>query len=115
MVLPPSAVDTQGAGTRRPWPKTCRPHRLLGTTAGNRPGRGTIDTGGSNAWQISTREEREAVRGPQGQGHVEGARGEDREQPGRVQEGRRALALGQLAVVVVAGRHDRAEEGGRRE
>src|SRR5581483_672750 len=72
-----------------------------------RPRRG--NGGEADAGQEGERQEREAVRGPQGQGHVEGARGEDRELAGLVEQ-RREI---DLTLVVVAGRNDGAEEGGR--
>ena len=58
------------------------------------------------------RQEREAVRGAEGQGHVEGARGEDRELARRVEPRRQELRLGLVAEQLEAGRHDRPEEGG---
>src|SRR3954454_24379021 len=65
----------------------------------------------THAGQELEREEREAVRGVEGQGHVEGARGEDRQLAGRVEPWREELGV--LELGVVAGRYHRPEEGGR--
>ena len=44
--------------------------------------------GGGNARRKATeRQEREAVRGPEGEGHVEGAGGQDRQLPGASKHG----------------------------
>src|SRR5581483_347524 len=68
----------------------------------------------ASARQASERQEREAVRGAEGQGDVEGARGEDRELARRLEPRRQELALRLVAWRhVEAGRHDRAEEGRR--
>src|SRR4051794_26910531 len=45
-----------------------------------------------HARQIGTRQEPQAVRGAQGQGHVEGAGGQDRQLTGRLQARRREVA-----------------------
>jgi len=55
--------------------------------------------GGSHADQAGERQEREAVRGAQGQGDVEGASGEDRELAGRIEEGRQELGILTVAPV----------------
>src|SRR5919197_2426605 len=60
-----------------------------------------------HAWQARQREEREAIRGTQGQGHVQGARGTDRELTGSVEPRRQE----HLAQQLLTGRNDRAEEG----
>ena len=49
---------------------------------------------------VKNEKQYEALRG---QRHVQGARREDREQPRRIQQGRRALALRQLTLELVAG------------
>src|SRR5579862_8689877 len=70
--------------------------------------------GGSHAWQASERQEREAVREAEGQGDVEGARGEDRELAGRLESRRQEVGL--LVVLpeqLEPGRDDRAEESRR--
>src|SRR5438445_276575 len=66
-----------------------------------------------HARQATERQEREAVREAQGEGDVEGARGEDRELAGRVEPRRQEIAFELVTVELVAGRHDRAEEGRR--
>jgi hypothetical protein len=46
------------------------------------------------AVEVGEREEPQAVRGPQGQGHVQGARGQDRQQPRRLQQGGKSSGKG---------------------
>src|SRR6188474_1627404 len=58
------------------------------------------------------REKREAIRGPEGQGHVQGACRQDRELSGRVEPGREEVRLGRKSI---PRRDDRAEEGRRAE
>src|SRR4051812_2678568 len=60
-----------------------------------------------HAEQERQRQEREAVRSPQGQGHVEGARREDLQLPGRVESWRQEERLG---LEPEAGRDDGTEE-----
>ncbi|HYZ75992.1 MAG TPA: hypothetical protein VE596_01340 [Gaiellaceae bacterium] len=48
-----------------------------------------------HAEQTSQRQEREAVRRPEEEGHVEGARGEDRQLAGRLEPRREEVRLGQ--------------------
>src|SRR3954447_4027426 len=62
----------------------------------------------AHAEQERQRQEREAVRGSEGQGHVEGARGEDREFPERLET--RWSEIGLRREQLARG-HDRAEEG----
>src|SRR5207253_483604 len=70
--------------------------------------------GGVDAEQERERQERGAVREAQGKGHVEGAGGEDRELARCLESRRQEVRLLELVpLVLVAGRHDRAEEGGR--
>src|SRR5438132_12754777 len=65
-------------------------------------------------WKARERQEREAVRSVEGQGNVEGARGEDRELAGRVEPRWEEVRLVELvAQQLEPGRNDRAEEGGR--
>src|SRR5439155_25872631 len=59
------------------------------------------------------RQEREAVREAQGEGDVEGARGEDRQFAGRVEPRRQEVRLLVHTLVVLAGRDDGPEEGRR--
>src|SRR3954468_9785669 len=66
--------------------------------------------GGRDAEQEREREEREAVRGIEGRGDVEGAGGSHCELARRVEPGREELGFG---LVVVPGRDDGPEEGGR--
>src|SRR3954452_8662346 len=67
-----------------------------------------------HAQQEQQRQEREAVRGAEGQGHVEGARSEDLELRRLVQPRRQEVRLLQLLTQqLVAGRHDCAEESSR--
>src|SRR6188474_2570390 len=58
------------------------------------------------------REKREAIRSPEGQGHVQGACRQDRELSGRVEPGREEVRLGRKSI---PRRDDRAEEGRRAE
>src|SRR5262245_39169049 len=74
-----------------------------------KPSSGSRDRGSADAWQEGERQEREAVRGPEGQGHVQGTGGADRELARRVEPGRKVV----LQVELRAGRHDCPEEGGR--
>src|SRR4029453_17230798 len=64
--------------------------------------------GVARAEQACERQEREAVRGPEGQGDVEGAGREDRELAGRVEPRRQEVGL---RWQLLPGRDDRAEEG----
>src|SRR5437763_13249691 len=68
---------------------------------------------GDHAEQERQREEREAVRGAEGEGHVEGAGGEDRQLPRRVEPRREGVPQLELEEQLVTGRDDRAEEGRR--
>src|SRR5436190_6448477 len=63
-----------------------------------RASRGPPRQGGCHAAEVQPREERAPVRGPQGQGNVEGASGEDRELAGRVEARWREVTLGQWEV-----------------
>src|SRR5687767_11933377 len=65
------------------------------------------------AQQTRERQEREAVRGAQGQGYVEGASGEDRELPRRLEPGRQEVPLGELQEHLLARRDDGSEESRR--
>src|SRR6185312_4121566 len=65
-----------------------------------------------DAWKAAEGEERAAVREAQGQGNVEGARGEDRELARSLEPRRKSVAFCVEQIVVVAGRDDCAEEGG---
>src|ERR1043166_8463654 len=69
--------------------------------------------GGRDAEQELERQEREAVRSVEGQGHVEGAGSSDRELAGFIQPRRQELRLRLIEVLVLARRDDRAEEGRR--
>src|SRR5687768_7526033 len=69
--------------------------------------------GEPHAEQERERQEREAVRRAEEEGHVEGAGGEDRELAWRVQPRRQGVGLGQLQLELEAGRYERAEEGRR--
>src|SRR5579884_1057138 len=70
--------------------------------------------GVASAVEARERQEREAVREAQGERHVEGARGEDRELPRRLEPRRQEVRLVELlAQQLEAGRHDCAEEGRR--
>jgi CBS domain-containing protein len=70
--------------------------------------------GVANAVEERECQEREAVREAQGERHVEGARGEDRELSRRLEPRRQEVGLVELlAQQLEAGRHDRAEEGCR--
>src|SRR2546423_2865421 len=76
--------------------------------AGPESGNGATTRRNAHAEQPTEREEREAVRGPEGQGHVEGAGGEDRQLPECVVQGRPEVGLrGELQT----GRNHGAEEG----
>jgi hypothetical protein len=66
--------------------------------------------GGQVAPEACEREKREAIRGPDGHGHVQGACRQDRELSGRVEPGREEVGLGQKSI---PRRDDRAEEGRR--
>jgi len=68
--------------------------------------------GGRDAWQVSPRQEREAIRGAEGQGDVERAGGEDRELARRFPPRRRKVAFIILPILIQAGRHNGTEEGG---
>src|SRR3954452_4382841 len=100
-------------GGRRPSPRACRRspspfHRMCG---GN-PLLGT-DEGRAHARQERARQEREAVRGAEGQGHVQGAGRKDRQLARRVEPRWEGVAQLELEVQLLAGRDDRPEEGGR--
>src|SRR5581483_11509787 len=73
----------------------------------------TSSEGGVGAEQERQRQEREAVRGAEGQGHVEGARRAHRQLARRVEPRRQGVALVELAQQLVAGWDNRAEEGRR--
>src|SRR5207253_1817719 len=96
-------------------PPPRRPVRGAGSRfARQSPGKRNRDgKEGSRAGQASKRQEREAVREAEGEGNVEGARGEDRELAGRVEPRRQGVAFVVVAQQLLAGRDDRPEEGSR--
>src|ERR1700722_2809703 len=65
-----------------------------------------------NAIEISQRQERKSVRGPEDEGDVQGSCGAYRQCLGRVEQWRQKVRLG---FQFEAGWHHRAEEGGRPE
>jgi coenzyme F420-dependent glucose-6-phosphate dehydrogenase len=70
----------------------------------------------ANARQESQREEREAVRRAEEEGHVEGARGQDRELARIIEPWRQAIRFGlELPFQFASGRDHRPEEGSRTE
>src|SRR6266516_772282 len=71
----------------------------------------SIWQGGSHARQATERQEREAVREAEGEGDVEGARGEDRQLARRVEPRRQGVGLRGPSTQCLARGHDGAEEG----
>src|SRR3954470_23230939 len=97
----PSATESCSIAADVPAPhvRETKP-RMVSRAARVDSGRAKASTGGGrHAEQEREREEREAVRGVEGQGHVEGARGEDRELAGRVEPWREELGVLELVLV----------------